>query len=231
MRPPGRLPRGVIGTVMAVVVSMPAMAAQSVCEQAGVEAERAFNLPAGLLLAIGRVESGRWDPVLGRTVPWPWSVNVAGSGRYPADKADAIAAVKQALAAGVRSIDAGCFQINLHHHPAAFADPEQAFDPTANARYAARFLTVLREKYGNWATAVEHYHSANPERGVPYGRMVIASWTGGGVVPAAVPSLPAIAYGIRVWTPSPIGSAPSFVRVGSKPGSPPKLPGVTTMGR
>ena len=32
------------------------------CEQAGIAAEQAGGLPTGLLLAIGKVESGRWDP-------------------------------------------------------------------------------------------------------------------------------------------------------------------------
>ncbi|MGE0419372.1 MAG: transglycosylase SLT domain-containing protein [Acetobacteraceae bacterium] len=216
---------------MAGVVSTPAIAAQSVCEQAGVEAERAFNLPAGLLLAIGRVESGRWDPVLGRTVPWPWSVNLAGNGQHLPTKADAVSAVRQALAAGVRSIDTGCFQINLQHHPTAFADPEQAFDPTANARYAARFLNELREKFGNWEIAVQHYHSANPERGIPYGRMVIARWTGSPPPPAAGPAVPVVANGMRIWTPSPLGTAPALISIESKPTTPVKLPRVTVLAR
>ena len=40
-------------------------------------------------------------------------------------------------AQGARSIDVGCMQVNLLHHADAFASLEQAFDPVANARYAA----------------------------------------------------------------------------------------------
>ena len=47
-------------------------------------------------------------------------------------------------AQGVRSIDIGCMQVNLMHHPNAFATLDAAFDPLANALYAARFLTELR---------------------------------------------------------------------------------------
>ena len=55
--------------------------AASPCEQAALEAEKAFDVPAGLLSAIGRVESGRFDAQEGRIVPWPWTIDVAGDGR------------------------------------------------------------------------------------------------------------------------------------------------------
>ncbi len=237
MRAAGRFLSGLIAAsaLVAGAKPAPAVAEQSVCEQAGLAAETNFNLPAGLLLAIGRVESGRFDPLLGRIVPWPWSVNVAGNGRRLASKAEAISVVRDAQAAGIRSIDTGCFQINLQHHPAAFADHDQAFDPEANARYAAKFLTELRDKYGNWSTAVEYYHSANPERGIPYGRMVQASWSGSAILPAparpVVPAVPVIAYGMRIWTPSPVGTAPALISVDAKSTALPKLPRITVPGR
>src|SRR5580658_7254465 len=52
------------------------------CDQAGIAAEQASGLPAGLLLAIGRVESGRWDAARGRMSPWPWTINTAGKGLW-----------------------------------------------------------------------------------------------------------------------------------------------------
>ncbi len=72
--------------------------------------------------------------------PWPWTINVAGQGFFFPTKALAVTAVRELLASGVQSIDVGCLQVNLMFHPAAFASLEQAFDPMANARYAARFL-------------------------------------------------------------------------------------------
>ena len=104
------------------------------CEQAGVAAEREAGLPAGLLLAIGRVESGRWDPIRGRMTPWPWTMNAAGKGQYFETKDLAAQTVRAQLDGGTRSIDVGCFQISLLYHPAAFDSLEQAFDPAANAR-------------------------------------------------------------------------------------------------
>src|SRR5579884_4260905 len=108
------------------------------CSRAIALAERGAGLPAGLLPAIGRVESGRPDPLTGGVQPWPWTINAEGVGHFFDTKADAIAAVQALQAQGIRSIDVGCMQINLMHHPDAFATLDEAFDPLANARYAAR---------------------------------------------------------------------------------------------
>ena len=84
-------------------------------------------------------------------------------------------------ARGMRSIDVGCAQVNLMHHPAAFASLEQAFDPAANADYAGRFLKELRDTTagGNWMTAAGHYHSQTPELAEPYRQQVQAVMAGG----------------------------------------------------
>ncbi len=79
-------------------------------------------------------------------------------------------------ARGVRSIDVGCMQVNLMHHPDAFGSLEQAFDPTANASYAGRFLTQLYEQTGTWPKATAGYHSLTPEIGDEYERRVMAVW-------------------------------------------------------
>ena len=74
-------------------------------------------VPPQLLAAIGRVESGRRDPVTGVWGAWPWTINAEGSGSYFDTKAEAIQAVQALQARGVRSIDVGCMQVNLMHHP------------------------------------------------------------------------------------------------------------------
>jgi hypothetical protein len=84
--------------------------------------------------------------------------------------------VRQLQARGVRIIDVGCMQINLHHHPNAFASLEQAFDPLTNARYAARFLSELNGGRADWRQAAGHYHSQTPERAGPYREKVLAAW-------------------------------------------------------
>jgi hypothetical protein len=173
------------------------------CEQAGAAAEQAYGLPPGLLQAIGRVESGRWDNAAGKVVVWPWSVDLDGQPlRY--DSADAaLQDVRTWRASGGHSIDVGCFQINLGWHPGAFDSLEQAFDPVANANYAAMFLRSLDLRLGSWAAAVAAYHSANPDLGIPYREHVMAIWSATPApeqVPAWLPE--AERFGIRIWTPA-----------------------------
>lgn len=119
------------------------------CSEAAQQAERVWNLPDGLLRAIGRTESGRPDPDTGELEPSPWAINASGNG-HVFDSADAAIAYVQSLQAhGVRSIDVGCFQINLVHHPAAFASLSEAFDVNANAAAAAQFLAELYQRSGD----------------------------------------------------------------------------------
>jgi hypothetical protein len=147
----------------------------ALCLSAIRAAERTAQLPAKLLDAIGTVESGRPDERKG-LIPWPWTVNIAGTGRFFETKAEAISAVQAARAEGVQSIDVGCMQVNLMYHPEAFASLDQAFDPKANAVYAAGFLNRLFIKTGNWSKAIAAYHSQTHGTNGDYAQRVIASW-------------------------------------------------------
>lgn len=146
----------------------------SACRAAIAAAERGAGTPSGLLAAIARVESGRHNPATGRADPWPWTINAEGRPGFFPTKAAAIAAVRVEQAAGVRSIDVGCMQVNLLHHPMAFASLDEAFDPIANVAYGARFLRELHAQTGDWQAATARYHSATPERGSAYQRKVAA---------------------------------------------------------
>ena len=163
------------------------------CQTAIAAAETSAGVPAGLMHAIGAMESGRRDSS-GRVVAWPWTINAEGAGSYFATKGEAIAAVLALQARGVRSIDVGCMQVNLMYHGAAFPTLNDAFDPAANARYAASFLQRLLAQTGSWPAATAGYHSLTPEHGEPYARKVLAIWKGaGGVSPPA--SAPAVTGG------------------------------------
>src|SRR5271166_1671246 len=156
---------------------LPASAVQGLlCRSAVAAVERGSGIPAHLLAAISRVESGRRDPVTGAVHPWPWTVNVEGEGHFYDTKAEAVAAVRAMQARGIRSIDVGCSQINLMHHPDAFPNLDVAFDPQANAAYAARFLKELFAQSGDWNKAMAMYHSATPELGAEYRQQVLAVW-------------------------------------------------------
>ncbi len=165
------------GPSLAEGVGFPSSAPQSLCRAAirQVEGVSGGLLPDHLMAAIAHVESGRRDPQTGRFVPWPWTINAEGQGYFFETKAEAIAAVRDLQAKGVRSIDVGCMQINLMHHPNAFASLEQAFDPPANAAYGARFLVQLHDQSGDWRRATGLYHSATPNLAADYERQVEAA--------------------------------------------------------
>ena len=140
------------------------------------EAEQALGLPAHLLQAISKVESGRWDAARSALSAWPWTVMAEGKGRYLPSKAAAIAEVKALKAKGVRNIDVGCMQINLHFHPKAFEDLEQAFDPAQNVAYGAIFLHRLRQDSRSWTRAIGRYHSNTPALSGRYRLKVFRAW-------------------------------------------------------
>ncbi|MCR0981861.1 transglycosylase SLT domain-containing protein [Roseomonas populi] len=158
------------------------------CEEAIAAAEAGSGLPAGLLSAIARTESGRPDPLTRRVAAWPWTINAAGVGAHFTSREEAVARVRELLARGILSVDVGCMQINLRHHPAAFATLEEAFEPRANVAYAIRFLTELRLRHGEWPAAIAGYHSADPVRGSGYLRRVNLAWTGAPSAASAPPS-------------------------------------------
>ncbi len=143
-----------------------------------------MRLPARLLGAIAEVESGRLDD-RGNVRPWPWTINAEGSGQFFASKQQAIDAVRTLQLRGVRSIDVGCMQVNLMHHPSAFASLDEAFDPTANALYAARFLNTLYGMSQSWLQAAAAYHSQTPAIGESYRQRVMARWQHPGAAFAA----------------------------------------------
>ncbi len=183
--------------VLAVLAAFTGRAGAMSCTQAAAVAEAGAGIPAGLLLAIGLVESGRTDAA-GVRAPWPFAIQSGGAGRFLSSAEEAAAAVQALQAGGVQSIDVGCFQINLMHHPDAFPNLTSGFDPMANALAAARFLLSLREELGAWEPAVAAYHSRTETLGTPYRDLVLAAWHG---TPAPAAAVRAVA-GIRVWGPA-----------------------------
>jgi hypothetical protein len=177
------LHRKFIAALVATTWSLPALAqtdalieGAKLCTKQMPRYEREYGIPTHLLSAIASTESGRYHKGLKITIPWPWTINVEGKGYYFESKQEAIAAVKRYRMQGARSIDVGCMQVNLHHHPQAFASLEQAFDPAVNVAYAASFLRSLYEDEKSWKTAASHYHSKTPSRGTAYAGNVYNNW-------------------------------------------------------
>ena len=160
-------------------------------------------IPVHLLAAISTTETGRYHAGLGMALPWPWTINVEGKGYYYGSKAEAIAATQKFLRDGKRSIDVGCMQVNLKHHPKAFGNLNEAFDPATNVAYAARFLKSNYNEMGNWIQAAASYHSRTSHLGRSYLVRVEKNWTsivnkvraarGEGQLVSAAPAMRAVA--------------------------------------
>ena len=174
-----RLPLLICAVIIATLLSLtPAVADQPhlACDRAAARAERAWSLPAGLLAAIGTVESGRPDPAGSHRRAWPWSINAEGWSHFAANKTDAISTVRLLQARGYRLIDVGCFQVDLFYHPRAFTSLDEAFEPDANAQAASRILSRARFASTAWEPAIAAYHSASLLRGARYLQRVLAVW-------------------------------------------------------
>ena len=167
--------RGWFALLCWLLMPGPVWGAADLCRAPIAAVERVTGVPDRLMQAIAIIETGRRDAG-GAAMAWPWSINVEGVGEIFDSKAAAIAAVQAHQARGARSIDVGCMQVNLMHHPEAFASLDEAFDPAANARYAAQFLQRLLAQTGSWPLAVAGYHSLTPEVGGDYARKVMAVW-------------------------------------------------------
>src|SRR5689334_10958769 len=115
-----------------------AFADANVCEREMVGASARYDVPLGVLYAVGMTESGRKDSLQ------PNAMNIEGKAYFATDLADALAHVAEAQQSGIKMIDIGCMQINHYFHNAEFSSLSQMFDPHANVDYAARFLKQLR---------------------------------------------------------------------------------------
>jgi hypothetical protein len=156
--------------------TLPITEFRHICQRATQQAEAGHALPEDLLTAISFAESGQWDAEEEAIIAWPWTVNNGGKGQFFPDKKSAIAFVRELQRKGERNIDVGCMQVNLNYHPNAFSSLEEAFDPKANARYAATFLGKLHQSHKSWSAAVQRYHSADPARGGAYRERVLNFW-------------------------------------------------------
>jgi hypothetical protein len=154
----------------------PMISTSSLCTKHFARLERQYGIPKHLMMAVGGTESGRWSNEAGMAVPWPWTINAEGKGQYFNTLHDAVTAVRRLQERGVRSIDIGCMQVNLKHHPKAFTSLTEAFDPAYNTTYAAQFLRRNYDDARSWSDAVAAYHSKGTKRGRDYFGRVKYNW-------------------------------------------------------
>ena len=145
------------------------------CEAIAAKVESATGLPQGILASISRVESGHvWDD--GLVKGWPWATNNRGKGKYFDSREEALSYIKKVIASGDHNIDVGCMQINYRWHGKAFKSIEQMIDPAYNVPYAAKFLSILYDRHGNWDKAIRYYHSGNSKYNRGYLARVKKVW-------------------------------------------------------
>ncbi len=119
------------------------------------------DVPVELTQAIARVESGGS----------PWALNIEGRGYIYASRDEALAAAKQAEAAGL-SFDSGIMQINNWWLKRYDIPLEAMFEPAANVLLGSWILKQELNRAGDTWAAVARYHSPNADRGQHYADLV-----------------------------------------------------------
>jgi len=125
----------------------------SICEEQILEASKRYNVPFGILYAVGLTETGHKDSLQ------PYALNVNGKGYFAKSEAQAMKIFNKARKRGAKLIDLGCMQINHHYHSQHFSSPRAMLQPAENVAYAAKFLSELYQREGSWTLAVARYHA------------------------------------------------------------------------
>ena len=148
---------GLVTQASAQVIPPPAY--QVIAAQAGI--------PSSVLFAIALQESG--TRLRGQTIPWPWTLNVAGNPQRFANRQQACTALMLELTRqDPRRIDVGLGQTNLGYHPERYASACEALDPRTNLAVTAALLKEHFEAAGDWVQAAGRYH--RPAGGEPAAR-------------------------------------------------------------
>mgnify|MGYP001950828944 CR=1 FL=1 len=123
------------------------------CEPEILRASEHYDIPLGILYAVGLAETGRSGSLQ------PNALNIGGKVVYPRTRREALKAFEAARASGAKWIDVGCMQVNHHYHGSEFKSVAEMFDPRRNVEYAARFLLTLHARHDTWSMAVARYHA------------------------------------------------------------------------
>lgn len=120
-------------------------------------AVRGSRVPATLLYAVALQESGM--PWSGRLVPWPWTLNVAGTPYRLLNRQQACHVLTREIARNPRTrIDIGLTQINLGHQGHRVSAPCQLLDPYRNLGVAVQILDEHSADGADWITVAGRYH-------------------------------------------------------------------------
>ena len=96
-----------------------------------------FNIPNDFLYAVALTESGRFYK--NEFIPWAWTVNVKGSGKFFSNKSDLDIFINNQKN-NTQNIDIGCMQINYFYHGEDFKDTKTMSIPEKNVEWAAKHI-------------------------------------------------------------------------------------------
>ena len=157
---------------LACGVAPMAIAAGHTVPAAYTNAAHAHQVPPVMLYALSLTESAT-TLSFGRR-PWPWTLNIAGTGKRYATRSAACRALTSALT-HTTIVDVGLSQLNVHWQQelfgtgGRFADPCAALNPYANLDAAAAILYRCHQRMGgSWIAAAGCYH--RPAGGAPAAR-------------------------------------------------------------
>lgn len=107
------------------------------------------------------------------SLPYPWTLCVAGEGRRFASYQQAVLALRKAVLNETRNVDCGLMQVNWRWHSHRLQTPELALDAYKNLMIGAQILLEQRAASENWFAAVGRYHHpTNRERALNYASSV-----------------------------------------------------------
>ncbi len=120
-------------------------------------AAQTAGIPSEVLYAVALTESG--IRIENKVRPWPWTLNIAGKGRFFKTREDACIALTKALADySAKRVDVGISQINYGYHGHKVAAPCDLLDPQINLSIAADLLKYHHKKGEDWLIAIGRYH-------------------------------------------------------------------------
>lgn len=140
-------------------------------------AQRA-GVPSEVLYAVALTESGLRINKGNRKkriqlIPWPWTLNIAGKGRFFKTRNDACKVLIETLkTVPAKRIDIGLGQINYGYHAERISVPCDLLDPYLNLSIAAEILKEQHREGEGWLVAIGRYHApADTDRAVSYRNM------------------------------------------------------------
>ena len=136
---------------LAAIPPLPSAAAatDNACLAAIPAAEARYDIPQGLLQAIGEIESNLR----------PLALNIAGHPHSPETYQQAIPLLYR-NGEPRNDLNIGCMQIHSAWHlDAVDGQPERFLDPVVNVDYAAQLLRRLYDITESWSLAVGRYHT------------------------------------------------------------------------